>query len=520
MMRKVNSSSIKPFSAERLIPMLLLLVTAVLFVLRLTGPNNLMDNDQERPASYVLDVVNHAQWICQKDYSGYITSKPPLYTWLAATFTFILGKGTISLFTLYLPCFFSVLGTALILFLGAKRFLDWKVAALGAFFFIISPMGMKQIALARTDPLFSFTITLSAFTGYYAWNSGKWWIWIGFWLAAAASGLTKGPLGLLLAGGGFLSFFWNRMASLKQPPFSWNILSGIFLYLTLVGGWFLLAYLNEGQSVYNKIIRSELLNHAVGADYGWVGPGLLKTPAYLLTRFLPWSIPGIWGCIMVFRNPSNNLETRRFEHFLVCWILVGCVVLGMATHQRGDLILPLIPPLSLLSAKVLLVHIPAKLKENPILFLRTLVIFCAAGLSLILFYNRVIFSKQTVTFESRAIEKAASNIKEAGYKLDILRHYQSPFTLQFYLNTMSTELSEDDLADFLTSTEPGILSVSNLDEFKKTLGDTPPPYRVIYKWYLDEKPFLHLIANDAWSSTASTLTTHTRKFNSATLYKD
>ena len=48
--------------------------------------------------------------------------------------------------------------------------------------------------------------------------------------------------------------------------------SGIFLYLTLVGGWFLLAYLNEGQSVYNKIIKSELLNHAVGSDYGWVDP--------------------------------------------------------------------------------------------------------------------------------------------------------------------------------------------------------------------------------------------------------
>ncbi|HQC43209.1 MAG TPA: glycosyltransferase family 39 protein, partial [Verrucomicrobiota bacterium] len=256
MNKKVNSNSVKPFSAERLIPMLLLLVTAVLFVLRLTGPNNLMDNDQERPASYVLDIVNHGHWICQKDYSGYITSKPPLYTWLAATFTFILGKGTISLFTLYLPCFFSVLGTALILFWGGKRFMGWKVAALGAFFFVISPMGMKQIALARTDPLFSFTITLAAFTGYYAWKDGKWWMWIAFWLAAAASGLTKGPLGLLLASGGFLSFFLNRMASLKQPPFSWNILSGIFLYLTLVGGWFLLAYLNEGQSVYNKIIKS------------------------------------------------------------------------------------------------------------------------------------------------------------------------------------------------------------------------------------------------------------------------
>mgnify|MGYP000868870899 CR=1 FL=1 len=520
MKRKVSSKNIKPFSAERLIPALLLLVCAVLFVLRLTGPDNLMDNDQERPASYILDVVNHANWICQKDYTGHITSKPPLYTWLAAASTISFGSGTISLFTLYLPCFFSILGTALILFWGGKRFLDWRVAALGAFFFIVSPMGMKQIALARTDSLFTFTVTLTAFIGYYAWNSQTRWMWIAFWLAAALSGLTKGPLGLLLASGGFLSYFWNRKTSLKQPAFSWSILSGIFLYLGLVGGWLLFAYLSEGESVYNKIIKSELLDHAVGSDYGWTGAGLLKTPTYLISRFLPWSILGIWGIVLAFRKPSTNPETRRFEHFLLFWIFTGWIILGMATHQRGDLIFPLIPPLSLLSAKALFEYIPYKFRENSIMFLRTLILLNAIGLSLILFYNRVIFANQSVVFESRVMEKAANNIKEAGYDLKELYYYQTPFTLQFHLNSMSVELGETELIDFFTSPEPKLLSVGNLDEFEKNLADAPVSYRIIYKWYLDEEPFLYLVANEAWSSSAATLSSHTRKFSSSTLYKE
>ena len=36
---------------ERLIPLIIVLVTTMLFMVRLSGPPNLVDNDQERPAS-------------------------------------------------------------------------------------------------------------------------------------------------------------------------------------------------------------------------------------------------------------------------------------------------------------------------------------------------------------------------------------------------------------------------------------------------------------------------------------
>jgi hypothetical protein len=44
---------------------------------------------------------------------------------------------------------------------------------------------------------FAFTVSMAAFLAFRAWNTGRGWIW--FWLAAAISTLTKGPLGLLLS---------------------------------------------------------------------------------------------------------------------------------------------------------------------------------------------------------------------------------------------------------------------------------------------------------------------------------
>src|SRR5713226_8175934 len=75
------------------LPFLIVSLTAIiLFTLRLTAPPNLLDQDQERPASYVLDVVKNGNWLCQRDLNGEITSKPPLYTWLAALVAMARGQ--------------------------------------------------------------------------------------------------------------------------------------------------------------------------------------------------------------------------------------------------------------------------------------------------------------------------------------------------------------------------------------------------------------------------------------------
>ncbi len=86
------------------------LVAAALFLLRLSLPSDLGDKAQEQFAAYVLDVVHNGNWISQYHVDGSVSSKPPLYTWLAALATLPFEKA--NLFALYLPCAIATVGIA------------------------------------------------------------------------------------------------------------------------------------------------------------------------------------------------------------------------------------------------------------------------------------------------------------------------------------------------------------------------------------------------------------------------
>ncbi|MFH0954079.1 MAG: glycosyltransferase family 39 protein [Verrucomicrobiota bacterium] len=180
---------------QRLALALVLFTAAVLFAIRLAGPPNLMDNDQERPASYVLDVVKNGHWVVQHSWMGGVASKPPLYTWLAALATLPFERA--NLFSLYLPAALSVAGMALVVLLAGRRFFGPAAGLLGSMMFLLSPMMTRQIALARTDGLFALIVCLAALAGF-----GKRWTL--FWVLAALATLAKGPLGVILAAGGLL----------------------------------------------------------------------------------------------------------------------------------------------------------------------------------------------------------------------------------------------------------------------------------------------------------------------------
>src|SRR5262249_29160212 len=147
-----------------------------------------------RVGACVLDVLQHGNWLCPHDVLGN-TDKPPMLTWLAALASWPLGR--VTLVTLYLP---TALATLLIAWLitgaGGRRFGE-RAGLFGRLAFPLSAVAAHQMATARWDGVFALTVTVAALAAFRAWTTGMSWTW--FWLAAALSTLTKGPLGLLLS---------------------------------------------------------------------------------------------------------------------------------------------------------------------------------------------------------------------------------------------------------------------------------------------------------------------------------
>jgi hypothetical protein len=416
----------------------------LLFIIRFTGPPDLADNfHQERQASYVLDILENGHWACQRDPYGDIASKPPLHAWVSATASIICGG--FSWFTLVLPGAIAASATALLLLHVGRRYFGGTGGLFAALFFLISPVGLRQIVQGRIDGLFSFTCTVAALLAFNAWRSGRGWTW--FWLAGAAATLAKGPWGLFLAAIGLVAALWEKRNGTghllhgRQWP-------GVLIWLLISFGWLLLAYMQFGQPVLDKVLGRELVGHAVIGRSGTVSPfrEFYLPTANFLARFAPWSILTCLGLWRVWRNPSSEDWTRRFERFVSCWFLGSLLIFSVAAHQRPDLIYPVIPPAALLAGRELACYLRS-LSQTAV----HRIAFVLIVLGLIATATQYHWLRRTHKLVQRTAEvrSVAEFIRtNAGPRFPLV-HLNEDYAVQAYLRTMVPYVSTNRAAELL-----------------------------------------------------------------------
>jgi 4-amino-4-deoxy-L-arabinose transferase-like glycosyltransferase len=446
------------------------LLGVALFALRLTAPSNFLDQDQERPAAYVLDIIKNGNWLCQHDLNGDVMSKPPFYNWLAALFALPFGR--VNLFSLYAPGAAAACGTALLLFYAGRRPFGTCAAFFGALACILTPAALKEFGLARTDGVFAFAVAAAALAAYIAWVSGKGWLW--FWLLGAVATLTKGPLGLLLAAAGLLASVWERKSG-ERLPLKGSHLAGIALFLVIAGGWFWLAYQQVGKPLTDKFFGQELASAAVSEGGHQPGTLFYRPPLYYLGRAAPWSVLAYLALWRVWRRPVAEPSARRLGRFLFCWFLVGLFIFSMAPHQRADLLWPIMPAAALLAGR--------ELAWFRTIARRTFAFDCAFALLVALMLGGYVFNyfgpqaRTSIVRQTLAVKTLAAQLaRDPGDEFP-LWHTDDPMALQIYLNTWRPRISFERAAALLRGPDPAFVAVSNpgkLQPFRKT--DDPPIY--------------------------------------------
>src|SRR6185436_1038860 len=128
----------------------ILALVASMFALSLTGLPNLTDNEH-RIGGYVMDVLKRGHWVCQRDTSREIASKPPMYTWIAAIASLPFGR--VNRFSLYFPSALATLLVGLILLKVGGRYFGPLAGYMAALVYVISPVADMQMHMARYDAL-------------------------------------------------------------------------------------------------------------------------------------------------------------------------------------------------------------------------------------------------------------------------------------------------------------------------------------------------------------------------------
>lgn len=317
-------------------------------------------------------------------------------------------------------------------------------------------MAAKQVALVRTDGLFSLTVAVTALLAFRAWQTGRGWTWC--WLAAAAATLTKGPLGPLLAGLGLLAALWERRTG-RPAGLRGSHWAGVLLFVAIAGGWFALAFLEAGHALSDRMLVRELYGRAISKGEGSaMGQGFYLPTMYFLARYAPWSFVTCVALWRAWRRPAKDDIERRCERFLVCWFVPGLAVFSLAAHQRPDLIFPLIPAAALLAGRELARWLEKWPERKLVVSGAALV---AVGiLAVDLYYGRLRSSNEAVA-QTRATEQlAAAILQRVGPEFPLV-HVDSSPVLQMHLGTANPLVSEERALRLLASPAAAFVAVKN-----------------------------------------------------------
>ncbi len=468
--------------------LIVLLIWLPLFGLRAFAPADLTDIGFERTVAYVQDIVQNGNWICQHDLRGNITSKPSLHAWVVAIFT--LPWGYVNHFTICLVAGLSTLLVAVMILAAGRQYFGARAGLLGAAVYLLSAAGIDQLVWIRTDALFVCTVTATALAAFRAWKLGRGWTW--FWLAAAATTLVKGPLGVLVAGIGLLAVVWERRGG-RPAALSGSHRTGIVLFLAITLGWFGLAYLQEGWPLVNKMIGRELIGQGV-AGISDIAPGeeFYKPLLYFLGRFAPWCIFALLGFWRVLWRPSDNDCERRFERFLLCWFVVPLVLFSLAIHQQPRHIFPILPAAALLAGREL-ARLLASARD------RTVIACCAIGVlvaaAIVVYESYLHVPRAKHVARTRGMKEWSRSLEEKVGKGFSFIHVDSPIALQYYLETRRPFTPIEKAAELLEGPQPVFVVVHKYDLLLKHLSSNGAKLHVLDSWPPSGQPYLRIVSN-------------------------
>jgi hypothetical protein len=329
---------------RRRILFLLLLCYGFVAVVRLTAPFDIDNRDQAKQSLYVLDIVQGGSLILPLE-RGNPSRKPPLYNWVGAGISVVLGGVTD--FTIRLPAALSGLGVVIVTYLIAELLFSVEVGLFAGFVLILSYHFADLSFLARTDMMQCFFISLSIyfFLLSYRQRKEKSSYNLLMFLAMGFGSITKSPVAFLLPGLIILTFLFF-MKDLKWLK-SMQLGTGMVIWLVIVLGWFLPALMVGGRSYFDIVVMDEMVNRFLG-----VGTREEKTrPFYFLLghffgKYHPWAL-FVPTALVRFWKLKPEARPRGLV-LVIAWFLVVLIFFSISSGKRADYLLPLYPAASIL----------------------------------------------------------------------------------------------------------------------------------------------------------------------------
>ena len=338
----VDSESVEPPYRCLLWLLLAVCLTSLFYQL---GTAGLFEPDEGRNAEKAREILLLNDWVTPHEDFFPVLDKPMFFYWLIAISYKAFGvnewAARLASVLAALGCFALVYRFALIRWGPWEALWSGLILISGVEFFILSRIVIFDMSL-------TFCITLALYSFYEAAHADQTMrrrIYCVLMYGGLAVGtLIKGLVGLIIPG--LIIFFYlladNRWSILRTV----YLIPGALLFLALVSPWYLLA---EARNA--GFLRYYLWDEHFGRFATTIFDR--EQPWYfflgvVVVGFLPWSVlfPSV-----IKRYWSQSLDGRRI--FLLSWSIVPLIFFSLSSSKVAHYILPIFPPLSILTATTL-----------------------------------------------------------------------------------------------------------------------------------------------------------------------
>ncbi len=326
--------------------LLLLVLYGILVTLRLSAPYDIDTSDQAKQGLYVVDVVQKNSFFlptCRGD----LATKPPLYNWVAACFSFMFGGVTD--ISIKLPAVLCGFGVVVVTFLLGGMLFTRKVGLFAGLVLILNVHFIKLACTARTDMMLCLFVSLALYfflLAYY--GNGKASVYnILAFVAMGLGSITKGPIGLLIPALVILVFLFSKKD--MKALASMKIGSGLLIWLLMMLAWFIPALIEGGREFFDIVVYDEAINRffALGTRTSKVQP-FYYLVTHFLAKFLPWSLFVPSAIVRHFKSGNETEKSRLL--FPLVWFFTVLIFFSLSKGKRADYLLPLYPAASVIAA--------------------------------------------------------------------------------------------------------------------------------------------------------------------------
>lgn len=315
----------------------------------------LLDADEGRNAEVGREMAATNDYVMPRlDGLPYL-DKPVVYFAAEAALMEVLGPTELAA---RLPAYLFTLATAALLFWFARRLWGGDAGYVAAIVFLSMPL---TIAFARTvifDSALTFFCVAALICFYLAiegdGRAGR--LAVIAWAAMGAGMITKGPVTLLLVLFVALPYaIYRKRARALFPPL------GLLAFAAIVAPW-VWGVTRVVPEFLRYVLVTETVERMATKALKRTGPPWYFIP-YLIGGAVPWSLIALFNFRVILRrgdaegsSPVARWKILRFAQddvlFLLLWIAIPFVFFSLNQSKRPQYILPLMPALALIVARV------------------------------------------------------------------------------------------------------------------------------------------------------------------------